>query len=143
MMIKEVELYPVSYKSSMNAENLSKTFRRGELSYPLIPSIWSKLVGKLIDCPMCDRKAVIVPYGIELPIKRLSDIPCHCAISLNTGVIICHWCYCTDECCDEKNQYYPSAYGSVFHSWMNDVNRDVYEGVVKIMKKSYRIGEGG
>jgi len=145
---KEIELYPVSYKSYINVnskrshkshnkfcmspERLSKIIRE---SNPFINAGWPNLIGKLITCPLCGRKAVIVPYGIELPVEKPFGTPCHCAISLATGDVICHWCV-TDECCDKRNHYYPSSY---IRMEDYDMNTDVCSAVRKIMKTSYKV----
>ncbi len=80
----------------VSAEELSKLFTSGEvISFISITAnenwCWY-LIGRIITCPICGRKAVIVPADIEIPIEKNSDIPCHCAVDLDNGEIFFHWC---------------------------------------------------
>jgi len=63
-----------------------------ELDREVYGSKWWNLVGKIISCPLCDGEAVIVPFGVDLPVVSSRNIPCHCAVGTNTGFIIYHWC---------------------------------------------------
>ncbi len=82
------------YKSTVSPEELSGYFReREKFSYlRFVLSSWWFLVGGLITCPICGKKAVIIPYGAYLPIEKSKHVPCFCTVKLDSGTICCHWC---------------------------------------------------
>ncbi len=121
----------------MSPEKLSELLRVGEI-YPIVSyNIWCKLIGKLITCPICSKKAIIVPFGLSLPMEKVRYIPCHCSISLGDGVIVNHWC-ANDECIKRsQNHPFRSFWDSWDIGWDNGV--DVCKSFGELIKDSHRI----
>lgn len=99
-------------KSTMSPKKLSKLLKeRGAREFTFIKTYkeWVFLLGGLITCPLCGEGAVIVPYGISLPIRKNFNIPCHCSISLSSGKIYYHLCI---EDNGKNNQRYFSTFST-------------------------------
>lgn len=87
------ERYKPIYKSIVSPEELSRYFKEeGNFSIVGYEYSWWILIGGLITCPICGKKAVIIPYGVTIPIEKSKYVPCHCAVSLDYGYICYHWC---------------------------------------------------
>jgi len=159
--------YDRVYKNFVTPEKLSRLLKE-EAIVPLIyidptdidrGTRWWCLIGQLITCPICSRKAVITPYRIRLPIEKNSSIPCHCAVEMGTGKIRYHWCNKINR--DKEDDYtivvfsnYPSHFFNVYYSPFCDIgadstlsfkeynliiHRDVCKSFRTCMRNSYRI----
>ncbi len=74
----------------------SESFKKGLVMKYVRTAEWKHLIGNLITCPLCGKRAVIVDTFVSLPIKKTIDIPCICYIDLDTCYIDSHWC-CGDQ----------------------------------------------
>ncbi len=155
------------YKNFVTPEKLSRLLKEGAI-IPLIyidridadrGTRWWCLIGQLITCTICSKKAVITPYRIHLPIEKNSSIPCHCAIEIGTGKIRYHWCNKINR--DKEDNYtsvvfddYPNHFFHVycypscdvgitsslpFKEYNLIINRDVCKSFETCMRNSYRI----
>jgi len=119
---------------------LSALLKSGKL-FPILPStIWYRLIGELITCPICGKKAVIIPCGIVLPISETHHTPCHCCINISHGYIAFHWC--TTSRYNTKNQWWApysttDCYPHSSERWDNGI--DVCKSFGKLIKDSHKI----
>jgi len=122
----------------MSPEKLSKLLKSGKL-FPIVSgTIWCKMIGDLITCPVCGRKSVIVPFGFILPIVETHHTPCHCSINIAHGYIAFHWCVDDnrdDNGENERNQYWSSSITPEY--WNNGI--DVCKSFGEFIKDSHRI----
>lgn len=125
---------PVPPEAYMPPEELSKIIEDEELFLPLSKGIWLKLIGKLITCPVCSRKAVIVPFGMEIPVENPYDAPCHCSISLATGDIVCCWCV-NDEHYNKRSHCHLYYYNMFY----DKESTDVCSAIEIFMRTSHKI----
>ena len=52
---------------------------------------WSHLIGKLITCILCGKKAIILRSDWSIPYIFFNSF-CFCAISIGTADLSYHWC---------------------------------------------------
>ena len=82
------------------------------------------LIGKLIQCPLCNQKAVIV--SSYLTVTRDYSI-CRCGINEETGELVYHWCF--------KN---PRGLTGI-HTYLGNHIRDAGEELLQILKNAVLI----
>lgn len=140
-------MYSKRYNSFVSPKKLSKLLKSGKIFPILSSTIWCKLIGQLITCPICNRKAVIIPFDFILPIVETHHTPCHCSISMAQGYIAFHWC--VDDNRDDNKENERNQYWSLFspttenygiplcEPWDNGI--DVCKSFGKFIKDSYKI----
>lgn len=78
----------------MSPEKFSKLLKDRSFVIDLTGDVndWSHLIGNLFTCPLCGKKAVIIMIGTKVPVRRVKDVPCHCAIGIEYAEIYYYWC---------------------------------------------------
>jgi len=133
-----LKTYKSIYKSFVSPEELSRYFKEKE-NFTIVgyEYSWWFLVGGLITCPICSKKAVIIPYGVTLPIEKSKHVPCHCAVSLDYGHICYHWCN------EELGNLYEdmSTFDLCYHPSFSNIHMEENKGSFFFHKESEDITE--
>lgn len=73
-------------KSQDFKEKIAKDYPRASMYWD-----WFHLVGNIMTCPWCGRKAVIITIGLDIS-QTIINSSCYCRIDQKTGDIFSYWC---------------------------------------------------